>query len=101
MSGDPTSLLDLSHVEVLVALAWEDGRYSARCLGVSQVTGAGPTMMDAVLALAEQLSGKFSAGEEPVGEPDGSALWQPLPVEMLTALDVTVERVNTGLGQLG
>lgn len=51
-------------------------------------------MTDAVLALAEQLSRRFSVGEEPIGVPDRSGLWQPLPVEMLTALDVAVERAS-------
>ncbi|WP_433376325.1 hypothetical protein [Streptosporangium sp. CA-115845] len=78
------------HVEVVVAITWEEGRYSARCLGVCDLTCQGDTMVDAVLDLAEQLSRRFSAGGFPVGRPDRSELWQPLPVEMLTALDVAV-----------
>ncbi|MET8051927.1 hypothetical protein ABZU75_30435 [Streptosporangium sp. NPDC005286] len=78
------------HVEVVVAITWEEGRYSARCLGVGDLTCRGDTMVDAVLDLAEQLSRHFSAGGSPVGRPDRSELWQPLPVEMLTALDVAV-----------
>lgn len=78
------------YVEVMVAITWAEGRYSARCLGVRDIAAQGDTMVDAVLDLAEQLSRHFSAGGSPVGRPDRSALWQPLPVEMLTALDVAV-----------
>ncbi|SEU37476.1 hypothetical protein [Nonomuraea wenchangensis] len=78
------------YVEVVVAITWEEGRYSARCLGVGDISCQGDTMVDAVLDLAERLSGHFSAGGSPVDRPDRSKLWQPLPVEMLTALDVAV-----------
>jgi hypothetical protein len=47
-------------------------------------------MVDAVLALAAELSHHFAEGNGLDGLPDRSELWQPLPVEMLTALDVAV-----------
>lgn len=80
----------MSQVAVVAAITWEDGRYSARCLGVRDIAGRGENMVDAVLELAEKLSRHFAAGGSPAARPDRSVLWQPLPVEMLTALDVTV-----------
>lgn len=91
MSHDTVGLTGTSWVEVVAALTWENGRYSARCLGVPRVASSGESMAGAVLALADELSRRFSSGERPVGVPDRSGLWQPLPVEMLTALDVPVE----------
>jgi hypothetical protein len=54
MSDDIAGLADAPYVEVVAALTWEDGCYSARCLGVPRVTGTGESMIAAVLALASR-----------------------------------------------
>jgi hypothetical protein len=78
------------HVEVLVALTWDDGAYSARCLGVSDLHRTADSMEEARDSLAAELSKQFSAGQGLDGQPDRTALWQPLPVEMIAPLDVAV-----------
>ena len=77
-------------IELVVALTWEDGRYSARCLGIPNVSCEGATMVEAVVDLAARLERHIAAGGGPVGRPDKSQLWQPLPVEMLAPLDVVL-----------
>ncbi|MCG2621302.1 hypothetical protein LVY72_05165 [Arthrobacter sp. I2-34] len=77
-------------VEVVVAITWEAGHYSARCLGIPDICTEGESMADAVIELAAVLERHFSAGGGTVGRPDRSVLWQPLPVEMLTPLDIAV-----------
>lgn len=79
-----------SHVEVLVALAWDDGAYSARCLGVSDLHRTADSMEEALESLAVELTRQFIAGRGLDGQPDRTVLWQPLPVEMITPLDVAV-----------
>ena len=78
------------HVEVLVALCWDDGSYSARCLGVRDVRRRGASMEAAVEELAVALSQRFRSGSGLDGRPDRTVLWQPLPVEMIAPLDVAV-----------
>jgi hypothetical protein len=77
-------------VELIVALTWNDGRYSARCLGIPDISCEGATMVEAVVDLSARLERHIAAGGGPVGHPDKSQLWQPLPIEMLAPLDVVL-----------
>lgn len=72
------------YVEAVAAITWEADRYAARCLGVPGLVCEGESMGAALDSLAVALRGRLPV----TGKPHSSGLWQPLPVEMITALDV-------------
>ncbi|MFH5824621.1 hypothetical protein [Georgenia sp. AZ-5] len=80
-------------IEAVAAITWqESGEYSARCLGVADLTREAGSMESAVEALREELTRVLSPRKLGFVGQDDTRLWQPLPVEMIVPLDVEVAR---------